>query len=340
MNDYSAPDRLLHRLALQSVFMKKMVFDLDKFLAPSLGSQPQRPVYISGLARAGTTIVLQALHSTGEFASLSYRNMPFVMAPHSWPRLTRRRWSQGELKERAHSDRMKVSFDSPEAFEEVFWLTAMESSFVRTDHLNPHTVPGSELENYAEFVGRIIGDTQQRYLAKNNNNVLRIDSLLAAFPDAGIVVPFRNPLDHAHSLMRQHRHFTNLHGQDKFALRYMNWLGHFEFGSNFKPFAVGGFQSFSGAADTLEFWLDYWAAVYEFLYTNHREAVIWFDYDRLCTEPERALDRLGDLLEVDRDHLKAFAPAIGSANHYDTLPSVLPVLVGDLHQNLKQEACK
>ncbi len=337
MNDYSTLDKILHYLALQSVYMRRMAFDLDKMFGTSHQNQALRPVYISGLARAGTTILLQALYSTGDFATLTYRNMPFVMAPRIWPRFTRRHRSRNEVKERAHNDRLKVSFDSPEAFEEVFWLTATEASFVKTDHLSPHQVPASELENYREYIGGIIGDTQKRYLAKNNNNILRIKSLLNAYPDARIIVPFRNPVDHAHSLMGQHRHFKGLHVRDKFALRYMNWLGHFEFGSNFKPFDVGEFQWVSGADSTLEFWLDYWNAVYEFLYRNHRDDVIFLDYDRLCAEPESSLGQLGDLLDMDSDRLRAFAPKIRNTSNYGAQSFDLPEQIEKLHKKLQQE---
>ena len=38
-------------------------------------------IFITGLARAGTTSILQSLDSTGEFASLRYDYMPFILNP-------------------------------------------------------------------------------------------------------------------------------------------------------------------------------------------------------------------------------------------------------------------
>ncbi|MEG7756646.1 hypothetical protein U2103_15325, partial [Listeria monocytogenes] len=55
-----------------------------------------------------------------------------------------------------------------------------------------------------------------RYASKNNLNIARIGGLAGAFPDADIVVPFRAPLQHAASLLHQHRNFLDLHARDAF----------------------------------------------------------------------------------------------------------------------------
>ena len=41
-------------------------------------------VFVTGMARSGTTILLQALHDTGKFASLTYADMPIVLSPNLW----------------------------------------------------------------------------------------------------------------------------------------------------------------------------------------------------------------------------------------------------------------
>ena len=48
---------------------------------------PDQPfLIVTGLARAGTTSLLNHLSETGAFASLNYRHMPFLMAPGTWAR--------------------------------------------------------------------------------------------------------------------------------------------------------------------------------------------------------------------------------------------------------------
>src|SRR5690606_26145384 len=68
------------------------------------------------------------------------------------------------------------------------------------------------------------------YLSKSNANIARIPVLKAMLPQANILVPVRQPGDHALSLLRQHRRFGEKHAQDDFSRRYMADIGHFEFG--------------------------------------------------------------------------------------------------------------
>ena len=83
MIGYSALDRVQHRLALQFRPLAELSFDLDQGSAkPDAAATAQgRHVFVSGLARAGTTILMRRLHDTGQFRSLTYRDMPFVSGP-------------------------------------------------------------------------------------------------------------------------------------------------------------------------------------------------------------------------------------------------------------------
>jgi len=81
----------------------------------------EAPIFITSLPRAGTTILLAALNSVPQLATHLYRDMPFVMAPLLWSRLSGRFRKQAVLQERAHGDGIAIGYDSPEAFEEVIW---------------------------------------------------------------------------------------------------------------------------------------------------------------------------------------------------------------------------
>ena len=52
---------------------------------------------------------------------LSYADMPFVLYSNLWSKISFNKNSK--YTERAHGDGIKVSTESPEAFEEVFWKT-------------------------------------------------------------------------------------------------------------------------------------------------------------------------------------------------------------------------
>lgn len=329
-SDYTTSAQMLHRLALGSEGMKSLLDDLDRRLAGRRASSVavQQPVYVTSLARAGTTVVLEALYSSGCFTAQTYRAMPFVMAPWAWGGLSRSGKGSGkgaEQRERAHGDRLKISVDSPEAFEEVFWSTYAGREVRDPDGLRPvGDVPVGLLERYRSWVQRIVargavGRAETgRYLCKNNNNILRVPWLLQAFPDAQIVTPFRHPADHVRSLLGQHQRFLERHAQDPFSLEYMDWLGHHEFGAHFLPFKMGADQGSVTPVNKqalLEpaFWVDYWTRIYGYLVEAHSNELLWLDYDRLCDAPEAVLEELAKTLFLPDGSLQAFTGKIHRA---------------------------
>ena len=94
--------------------MREVTFDFESTNISS-SSESEDHVFITGLARAGTTILLNALYKSNVFASLSYSDMPFVLAPNIWSKISFNK-KDLEPKERAHGDGIKVSKQSPEAF--------------------------------------------------------------------------------------------------------------------------------------------------------------------------------------------------------------------------------
>lgn len=87
MNNYSWLQQKLHKLALSSLFMRETTFDLESSLI-SINHIKDNHVFVSGLARSGTTILLNALYESDEFSSLSYKDMPFILAPNLWSKLS------------------------------------------------------------------------------------------------------------------------------------------------------------------------------------------------------------------------------------------------------------
>jgi hypothetical protein len=343
-SDYTISSKVLHHLALNSRLVKEMAFDMDCMINRShlslTGSPP--PVFIAGLARAGTTVLLEALYRTGAFSTLTYRDMPFVTAPYLWNRLTSgHRLKEGEKKERAHGDRLYVGFNSPEAFEEVFWITFLNAAYVKESYLEPHDVNVDLLEKYKRFVINILcrqkNPASFRYLAKNNNNLLRIKALKTAFQDCAVIVPFRNPVDHARSLLVQHERFLERHANDPFSLKYMGWLGHFEFGENLKPFNVNPGAIPQNRDEPLkpDYWLQYWKCVYEFVVMHHASEVNFLDYDKLCVEPEKSLASLGDALALDQNLLTRFSTSIKPATKYISTQDQ-PALSGEIENLYNQ----
>ena len=266
---YSPLDQLLHRIALDHLTLHRWLHDREvRRWRKRGGERDPRFLLVTGLARAGTTSLLQCLEETGAFSSLNYANMPFVMAPGTWRRFYNPK--TGELKERSHGDGILVGADSAEALEEPFFLAHTEGAFVKVDHLTPHEVDVELHDRYLDYQGlvRIPGTT---YLAKNNNALLRYLSLRKHNREFTAVLMFREPLAHSASLLAMHRRYTAMQDGDPFVRTYMDWLAHHEFGGGHKPFRFGS-EPATGDSDTLDYWLDRWTDYYQYALTveGHR----------------------------------------------------------------------
>jgi hypothetical protein len=304
---YSPIERAIHYLAFSAPFVQKALGELesDVLMRGRHAPAPGREVFITGLPRAGTTLLLELLYRTGEFCSFTYRHMPFILAPLISGRASLAGAHAGRAIERAHGDGMHVSLDSPEAFEEVLWLTYLRDRIVAERTLEPLTsaMISTEFENaFRTTIQKLLAERDRdggvRYLSKNNANVSRLGVLSQLFPDSSIIVAFREPSAHTASLMRQHARFATAHASDAFARRYMAWIGHFEFGQNFRPINFSGWLD-GRAIDpqpTADFWLRYWTVAYRHALEHRTDNVVFVDFDRLIAERAPYLAAIGGAL--------------------------------------------
>lgn len=272
MNNYSWLQKRLHHLVLSSQFMREVTFDLESSVISSTRDYDNH-VFIAGLARSGTTILLNAIYESNIFASLTYNDMPFVLAPNLWSKLASHN-KNTDLVQRAHGDGIKVSTESPEAFEEVFWKT-----FNATE--------SQSIDKFKTFVRLIIHKYQKnRYLSKNNQNIRRLDRVCKIFPKSQILVPFRDPVQHAYSLLTQHKKFNEDSKQNKFISNYMKWIGHTEFGPNYIPLHRENL-SFKDDVD-INHWMEQWYLTYKGCLEcqDSNQNLMFVCYEQLCTSKE------------------------------------------------------
>lgn len=292
--DYSLFDRLLHRMAFAHPVLQRALGEIesDMFAEKYARFDAARPVFVSGLPRAGTTLLLESLFATGEFATFTYREMPFLLAPLFWSSVTKGSRKAGAKRERAHGDGMEISFDSPEAFEEVAWRTYLGEVYLKPDRLAPvdaAAVTAEFRDAFTKLVRKLAaaqseGGPAKRYLSKNNGNIARIDAIRSIFPDAVIFICLRDPQTHVRSLMTQHERFLSLHDDDDFARDYMRWIGHYDFGANFRPIDFAGRGPTAADAASVDFWLQYWIDAYAFVEARADKADL-VCYEKLLADP-------------------------------------------------------
>lgn len=321
-NQYGLIDRLLHRLAFRAGRAQQAVADVEDLLFRDELRHVcvERPVFISALPRSGTTILLNLLVESGRFATHTYRDVPFVMCPMVWNRFSERfrADSTDSTRERAHGDGLLVSGESPEAFEEVIWKHFWPEHYGR-DRIVPWSSPESnpEFERFLEsHMRKIIAVRREdpaadlRYLSKNNTNIARLAAPPSLLQRGVFIVPFRNPLQHAASMLRQDERFVNIHEQDRFVQRYMDAMGHHEFGRGLKPVDFGGWLEDAPEPRSLEFWVRYWIAAYRFVHERSEASIVLVSYARLTSEPASALGRLAEMIDVPPWLLEDQAPRL------------------------------
>ena len=108
-------------------------------------------MYITGLARAGTTILLNTIYSSKKFASYTYRDMPFIISPNLWNIVSKRIKSKKSVL-RKHNDNILINLDSPEQFEEVFWNLKNSQNYNFKSFLKEYEVDEQSLDLYELFI--------------------------------------------------------------------------------------------------------------------------------------------------------------------------------------------
>ena len=279
MNNYSWLQQKLHQLALSSQYMREITFDVETSLISTREIEDNH-VFVAGLARSGTTILLNAIYNSNQFSSLSYQDMPFVLAPNLWSRVSFNK-QNSNLVERAHGDGIKVSTESPEAFEEVFWNTFDQYDERIKEKFN----------NYVRLINQKY--KKKRYLSKNNQNIRRLKLISNTFPNSKILIPFRNPIQQAYSLLSQHQKFIESAKNDRFVSDYMRWIGHTEFGPNYIP--IHDKDLFFEDYMDINHWLEQWLLTYQNCYEKLKDTknIYFICYEQICSSKDYWSDVLG-----------------------------------------------
>lgn len=301
MASYSTSDKFLHKFYLSNYGISKATLEMEEILHGAKAKQLEikQYVFVSGLARSGTTAVMNKIFGTGEYASLQYSNMPFLLSPNLW-----KRKSKIESHERAHNDGIIIDGNSPEEFDEYFWKAFLKDSYIKKDGLVPHDVKDEILDKYLTYVALIcLAKGKEKYISKNNNNVLRL-ATLEKIEHHKTIILYRDPLSHAASLMKLDKSFSKNQVDDPFALDYFNYLGHHEFGLNHKPFLLT--QEFSEyrqqfAKDNINYWLAIWLNYYSYILDQPNTALLLVSFEDLIQSPDLVYDYIFNALDIKNE---------------------------------------
>jgi hypothetical protein len=282
-----------------------------RLLADEIAERPvEQPIYVSGLARSGTTILLEVLSRHDAVVTHRYKDYPPIFTPYLWNRLLERMpQQQAKAVERTHADGIMVTPESPEALEEILWMAFFpcihdSSASAVLDGATTNSEFESFYRSHISKLLRVRGGT--RYLSKGNYNITRLEYLLKLFPDARFVIPVREPLWHIASLMRQHALFCEGERGNPRALEHMRRVGHFEFGLDRRPInaadpsCIAAVTAAWEQGDEVTGWALYWSHIYGYvadrLEANQRlkEATLVMRFEDLCHSPRQTIQQVLD----------------------------------------------
>jgi hypothetical protein len=332
-SDYSIIDKFLHYVFIGNKNVAKFLFRIELLIQKKeINSiDNDKNIYISGLARAGTTALMQYLGQIDVFRSVSYRNLPFLFLPKTGLKFSK---SNGVgSKERFHKDGLQHSLSSYEALEEPFWRNFNGAKYIFDTYLNEHSIDEEAYSNYRNF--RKLISSGNIYLAKNNNHLLRAKSLVQLDRENGsttfTVIPFRNPIDHAKSLLKQHKLLKREQDKDEFVRDYMDFLVHHEFGQGTKiQIFKNDFESKSDHNKSdINFWLEVWYSYYGSVKQQfeNEKGFMFFNYESFVSNPKYSLEKIFECIGmpdelVDDIEFKSFSQKTTMEHHMKENDSV------------------
>lgn len=281
-----------------------------QMLARRLSTQRvDRPVYICGLPRAGTTITLQMLSEHPDVVTHKYADFLMPYMPWVWNQVFPRIPVDAMRKPvpRIHRDRIQVTRDSAEMGEEILW----EHFFPQIHDESKYGVLDGATSNpaferfYREHLCKLeLVRGRTRYVSKAIMCVIRMQYLRRLFPDARFLLYVRNPIDHVASLIKQDRIWAEIEKTDPRQIEIIELTGHHEFGPKQVMANVGNPQVLAGIRRLFDEgrWAQsrarYWAYVYGFVAQQLdsdpelARSVCIVRYEDLCADSFTTIDRI------------------------------------------------
>ncbi|MHA2049671.1 MAG: sulfotransferase [Promethearchaeota archaeon] len=283
---------------LETLTLHKDIYDLTV----------DKPIYITGVARAGTTIILEMLSKHPDLASHRYKHLLIPYIPHWFSQITKVTKFYTKPLERLHKDGIIVTRESPEAVEEIFWQEFFKNSHnEKVSNVIEKNVSNPRFERfYRTHIKKLIyNQNTSRYLAKNNYNLTRLEYLLEIIPSSKFLLIIRNPINHVASLIKQSLLFMKMERKRPLLHDWLSILGHHEFGNWQSCINTGNTdiiqeirELWSSKTTFVKGWADYWNSLYKYIadkLDQNRKlkiATLIVRFEELCETPGKIIDEI------------------------------------------------
>lgn len=325
MTAYSKLDMILHRHFLGENVLTDLFFNrLINSETINNDYKNMKHIFVLGLARSGTTSLLNRIYSSEKIGSILYKHMPFILSPTLANISAKLFTNNSEKVERSHGDNIFISSQSPECLDEVYWIKS-NSNFYKSKYLKCPKISTKKLDGYANLLYKFAKNQNlKRLVIKNNNNHIRLKYLSKHFTKASFLILFREPLAHAISLREQHLKFCSMQSKDPFVAEYMNLIGHYEFGLNKKPFIYKNDKDewFKSNDKKINYWIKQWLETYSYLaslISKKEHNIFLISYENLCSD-KKIFNKIEKFININCPHDKNYFK-VGKSNLTSTSES-------------------
>jgi Sulfotransferase family len=169
----------------------------------------RRPVFITGMARSGTTVLHRLLNRDPDTQSLPFwlGNLPMPRPPRaSWEAIPAYQNLKHALEHSAFFTDQSlalhpIAIDKPDecrwSIDQSFWCTTIALTTIVPNYMD-WILRGDATYAYQyhrELLSLVANGDRRRWILKDPSHLLGIDALLRVFPDACIVQTHRDPLE-------------------------------------------------------------------------------------------------------------------------------------------------
>ena len=308
MGNYSFLDQILNKQFLGNNQLANYLYQriLNKNFSKDSLSKKQH-IFITGLARSGSTAILNQLYESNQLCSFLYKHMPFILAPKLAHLASSLINDTKKKTERLHNDGLFIDNNSPECLDEIFWIKSTKN-YYKCDLTEPQKIDIKVLRGYENLITSYSKlQSDKRLIIKNNNNHIRLKCLAEYFGYCYFLIIFRDPISQAYSLMRCHKRFCELQEKDNYILDYMNLIGHREFGKGIKKFIYNNSSTKSEySSHSINYWLKQWIECYGWILENKlykKENVYLICYEKICSN-KSYLKKIYSILNLKFDNKK------------------------------------
>ncbi len=278
----------------------------------------EKPIYVIGLARAGTTITVEMIGEHPDVAFHMHMHLidPFIPQILHYiakllPFIFRKKV------ERVHKDGLAINRNSPEAVEEMLWMRFFDELHnEQLSNIKDSNTSNPKFEKfYTESIRKLmISKKSTRYVTKNNYNITRMEYLHKLFPDVKFVLVIRHPINHIASYIKQERIFLDLEKENDKIRDWITKVGHIEFGSEKVFINLNSKENIDKIRALLEkeetfvrAYAFYWKLVYEYttdLLSKNKELAkqtLVIRFEDLTDNSEETIDKIIEHLELDKE---------------------------------------